>query len=157
MSVEDIIKEQSEMKAHTHEFALWRRKWQEFNSSIIFNWHLFKLEISERGNIPRSPGIYTLLIQPGIASHPGCSYLMYIGQARSLRDRFSDYLHKEKRETGRPKIFRFLNMYPDNVWFCFTNVTANQLNNVEDSLLEAMIPPANDQLPATIRPVAGAF
>ncbi len=90
MSVEDIIKEQSEMKAHTHEFALWRRKWQEFNSSIIFNWHLFKLEISERGNIPRSPGIYTLLIQPGIASHPGCSYLMYIGQARSLRDRFSE-------------------------------------------------------------------
>ncbi len=157
MAVEDIIREQDELKAHTYKFALWKRKWQEFTPLIVYNWQLVKLSVAEQGNIPDSPGIYSLLIQPGIATHPGCSYLMYIGKSVSLRKRFSNYLHSEKRETGRPKVFRFLNMYPDNVWFCFTGVSADQLKNVEDVLLETLIPPANDQLPASIRLVVGAF
>jgi excinuclease UvrABC nuclease subunit len=36
---------------------------------------------------------------------------MYVGRTNSLRRRFNEYLNERKRETGRPKIYRLLNMY----------------------------------------------
>src|SRR2546426_704434 len=79
-------------------------------------------------NIPASPGVYSLLLRPGIADHPACSYLMYVGKTRSLRRRFREYLTREKQETGRPKIFRLLMKYPDHVWFCFTNASNDAID-----------------------------
>ena len=157
MVVTDIINEQDEFKAHCYEFALWRRKWQEYRDICVLDWQLYPLADHERPSIPDQPGIYTLLVQPGIASHPACSYLMYVGQTTSLRRRFGEYLTSEKRETGRPKIFRLLNMYPDHAWFCFSLVPDANLDVVEAALLTAYIPPANDQLPAQVRRVTGAF
>jgi len=157
MAVTDIINEQNEYKAHCHGFALWRRKWQEYCDICVLDWQLYSLAGHERSNIPDQPGIYTLLVQPGIASHPACSYLMYVGKTTSLHRRFREYLTKEKRETGRPKVFRLLNMYPDHTWFCFSLVPEANLADVEDALVIAYLPPANDRLPAQVRRVIGAF
>lgn len=157
MAVADIIKEQDEMKAHCYEFVLWPCRWQSYRCSNVHNWRLCRLVDLERDRIPDQPGVYTLLIQPGIASHPACSYLMYIGQATSLRRRFGDYLNRERRETGRPKIFRLLNKYSDHVWFCFTLVPPESLTEVEDALTAAYVPPCNDRLPSEISSVRGAF
>lgn len=82
---------------------------------------------------------------------------MYVGKTNSLHRRFGEYLNQEKRETGRPKIFRLLNVYPDHTWFCFSLVSQTDLVNVEEALLAAYIPPANDQLPAEVSKVTGAF
>lgn len=153
----DIIREQDEAIAHRREFILWPSKWEGFDRTKVYGWQWHKLDASERPNIPDEPGIYTLLIQPGIAGHPLCSYLMYVGQAVSLRTRFADYLTRERRESGRPKIFRLLNKYSNYIWFCFTIVPEETLDDVEDSLMNAYIPPCNDQLPIEIRPVRGAF
>lgn len=157
MAVADIINEQDEMKAHCYEFVLWRRKWHEYPDICALDWQVYRLADHGRASIPKEPGIYTLLVQPGIAEHPACSYLMYVGQTGSLRRRFGDYLNQEKRETGRPKIFRLLNMYPDNVWFCFSLVPEADLDTVEDALLIAYMPPTNDQLPAEVSQIRRAF
>lgn len=155
MPVVDIIREQDDMKAHEQCFVLWPRQWQIYLDT--HNWKIYRLDEIEKDRIPRRSGVYSLLIQPGIANHPACSYLMYIGQAKSLRRRFMDYLNERKRETGRPKIYRFLNKYKDYVCFCYTIVRKNDLTKVETNLLNAFIPPANDQYPVEIRRIIGAF
>ncbi len=82
---------------------------------------------------------------------------MYVGQASNLRRRFGEYLNAERREDGRPKIFRLLNMYDPHLWFCYTEVPQANITTLEDDLLEAFIPPCNDKFPASIRRVVGAF
>jgi len=155
MSVVDIIQEQNEMKAHNQCFVLWPRQWKKYLDT--HKWKIYRLDAIDKDRIPRRSGVYSLLIQPGIANHPVCSYLMYIGKTKLLRSRFMYYLNERKRETGRPKIFRFLNMYQDYVYFCCTTVREDDLTKVEDKLLVAYIPPANDQYPAEIRKITGAF
>jgi excinuclease UvrABC nuclease subunit len=155
MSVVDIIQEQDEMKAHCCDFVLWPRQWRTYDGE--HDWTMYKLTRPGRGNIPDQPGIYTLLIQPGIANHSACSYLMYVGQTNSLYRRFGEYLSERKRETGRPKILRLLNKYSDNVWFCFTIAPEDALDTIEENLINAYLPPANDQLPAEVSRVMRAF
>lgn len=154
-SVFDIIQAQNEMRAHQYAFTLWPLRWATYSET--HEWQLSRLADSELGNIPDAPGIYTLLALPGIANHPVCSYLMYVGQTISLRRRFREYLSKERKESGRPKLFRFLNIYPDQVWFCFTSVDAALLDNVENGLKNAYIPPLNDAYSGELSKVVGAF
>jgi excinuclease UvrABC nuclease subunit len=155
MSVNDIIEKQDEMKSHSYDFTLWPAGWGKFK--LRYEWKSHKLEKSTTNNIPDQAGIYTLLIQPGIAGHPACSYLMYVGRTKSLRRRFRDYLNKEKLSSGRPKIFRLLNKYSDYLWFCYTIIETETLQNTEKELIEAYVPPCNDQIPAKIHKVIGAF
>lgn len=107
--------------------------------------------------MPASAGIYTLLVQPAVAYHDECSYLMYVGQAVSLKKRFGEYLNAERLETGRPKLFRLLNIYDQYVWFGFTPIPAQHLDEVEDALIAAHLPPCNDRLPAKVRKAVKAF
>jgi hypothetical protein len=151
----DVLEDVDEAKAHTQWFVLWPRQWRRYARS--HGWRLEKLEESKKGKIPDGSGIYTLILQPGIAGHDSCSYLMYVGQALSLRRRFSEYLGKERRESGRPKISYFLNRYDGYVWFCYTTVGTRSLDKVEHGLLCAYIPPLNDQFTGRIGKVVRAF
>ncbi len=144
-----------EAMAHELSFVLWPRQWKKYIRS--HGWRLEKLEGSKKAAVPDAPGIYTLVLQPGIAGHCSCSYLMYVGQASSLRTRFGDYLAKEKRVSGRPKLFHFLNKYDGYVWFCYTKVAPKSLTNVENGLLSAYIPPLNERLPSIVSRVVRAF
>lgn len=155
--VMDIIEQMGDLALQTWKIRLWARRWMRYGGSNTLGWQVYRLHRNQRGHIPDEPGIYTLVAKPSIAKHPESSYLMYLGQTESLHRRFGEYLTKEKRETGRPKVFLLLNLYPDHTWFCFTPVPLDDLNAAEDALLEAFLPPCNDQLPATVRKVTGAF
>ncbi len=153
----DIIEEQDALLARQYRFVLSPEQWAAYKDAKIAGWNLIRLSKATRKSVPLDSGIYTLLILPSVANHPSCSYLMYVGQAVSLRKRFSEYLNRERRESGRPKVFRLLNVYDKHVWFAFTGVPRNRLNSVEDGLIEAHLPPCNDKLPAAIRKVGKAF
>lgn len=158
MPVIDLIDEQDEMSKHMwNEVVLWPRQWQRYQMVQPFNWQICRLVEVERQNIPDHSGIYTLVIQPKVFGHPACAYLMYVGKTISLRRRFTEYLNERNRETGRPKILRLLNKYPDHTWFCFTPISENEISQVEDDLISAYIPPCNDQFPASISRVINAF
>jgi hypothetical protein len=139
-------------------------KWQKFiiiQDSFPCKWKIIKLaeECKDDLDLNKVPGIYTLLVQPGIASHPSCSYLMYVGQTHNLHLRFLNYLKYEKRIRKRPNIFRLLNIYDDHIWFCFTKVAPDELDKYENGLMNAYIPPVNDvnRFPAEMRKLKGAF
>jgi len=157
VDVHDVIEQQDALIQRQYVFILSTDHWAAYADDTIKDWHLERLQQSRKTKIPVSSGIYTLLVQPDIARHPACSYLMYVGQAVNLRKRFGEYLNKERRASGRPKIFRLLNIYTDHVWFAFTRVSEASLTSVEDALVEAHLPPCNDRLPATITKARNAF
>ena len=84
---------------------------------------------------------------------------MYIGKAeRTLRQRFSEYLHEQNNLAGRPQILRLLNKYQGYLYFCCAIITKRErIEEIEKALLKAIIPPCNVDLPAEIRRVRGAF
>lgn len=159
VDVQDIIREQDELKSHSIEFVLWPRQWLRHKDNQDYQWYTYKLAIDNLSQIPNDSGIYTLIIQPAIFAHPACSYLMYVGQTISLNRRFKQYLTSEKRATGRPKIYRMLNRYTDNLWFCYTPIPSADLDSIEDRFVAAFVPPCNsdNRLPAELRHAKGAF
>lgn len=142
-SIDIITEKLKDASIRSQKFVLWPEQWASYSES--HEWHLIKLVDSERANIPARPGIYTLIVKPNVADHPANAYLMYVGQSNCLRRRFGEYLNKERKPSGRPKIFTFLNMYPNYVWFCFTQVQLSSLNLVESGLRDALFPPLNEQ------------
>jgi len=162
VTVNDLIDEQDEAKAFREDFFLWPKMWREYAQAhnYNFNWDIHPFAPSEVHNIPDENGLYTFLIQPSIALHPACSYLMYVGMAeeQSLRDRFRDYLQEKRDNKGRRKIVRLLNKYPDNLFFCCTAVQSGlPLETIEKALISAYIPPCNTKLPARVSRVIGAL
>lgn len=155
MTVTDIIKEQDEVAVHRMTFILMPKKWQTYQSS--HQWNIRKCELIEKPNIPDVSGIYTFLVRPGIADHPSCSYLMYVGKATSLRTRFGQYFSERNRETGRPNIIHLFSKYPSNLWFCYTEVPKLQLSTVENALIDALMPPLNDQIQGRAKKGKRAF
>jgi len=129
---------------HKKEFILWPKQWQTYTDS--HEWEILKLVEDNKTRVPDTSGIYSLILKPDIANHVACSYLMYIGKAQPLKKRFSDYLGLERGKSGRKKMRRFLLMYKDNIYFCYTQLEEKELNLVEDKLLQAYIPPINEEL-----------
>lgn len=107
--------------------------------------------------MPATSGIYTLLVHPQVARHDKCSYLMYVGQADSLKKRFGEYLNAERLASGRPKIFRLLNVYEGYIWFGFATIPVTKLTAIENALMTAHLPPCNDRLPAKLAKSVKAF
>lgn len=159
MSVIDLIEEQDQLIAHRYDFFLWPRQWKAYNLSDSFNWKIHPFQRNQVKHIPREPGIYSFVIQPGIASHPHCSYMMYIGKTcNTLRDRFRDYLDEQNDPNGRRKVVRFLHKYQGYLHFCCSTIAeTEQIKKIEDALISAFLPPCNSQFPADIRPAIGAF
>lgn len=154
---EDLLTDVKEYGGHIYKFTLWPRLWRNYDDSVGFDWKTVTLEISQRENIPKDAGVYTLLVNPGIARHPGTSYLMYVGKSNDLHRRFGEYLNERKRFLGRPKIYRLLNFYNEYVFFCFSLLPENEINRAEEELQKAYVPPANDRLPADIRNIVEAL
>ena len=158
----DVIQQEDDLKARSVKFVLMPEAWNGFVDNLFpCSWQITKLDENGK-NDPRlagRAGIYTLLVQPGIAAHSACSYLMYVGQTKNLRKRFYNYLVTEKRTRKRPNVFRLLNVYEGYIWFCFTEVDSDRLDEYENALMNAYIPPVNaeSRMPAEIRPSIGAF
>lgn len=158
MSVMDIIEEQDQAKINSCDFVLWPQKWEAYNLRYPFNWEIHPFQREQINNIPNEPGIYSFVIQPGIASHPHCSYLMYIGQTeRALRVRFRDYLYEKQNPKGRRKILRLLNKYQGYLYFCCSTIAkTEQIIEIEKALRIAFQPPCNSDS-TSAHPGIGAF
>lgn len=159
MSVVDLIDERDQRKIHTREFILWPQKWTAYNLPDLFDWEIHPFQPNQIKNIPSEPGIYSFVIQPGIASHAHCSYLMYIGRTeRTLRVRFGEYLRDRNNPKSRPKILELLNRYEDYLHFCCVTIEEKKrIMEIESTLINAFQPPCNDRFPAVTGDVQEGF
>ena len=121
--------------------------WAGFNSPNGLQWTIEKFEKNSTKNIPSNQfGVYSFLVQPGIAGHSACSYLMYVGKAenQSLQQRFTQYFGHLNETSRRTNISKLLRLWHGHIWFCYAPV-ANQslIDDTEQALINAFLPPFN--------------
>ena len=130
-------------------------QWAACTLPINLTWRVVKFTSRNVRMIPKTRGVYTFLVQPGIVNHPCCSYLLYVGETenQNFRQRYQQYL-REKRagdESRRPHVTDMLDKWDDFLWFCFASIEQEDLiKGVEDALLSAYLPPSNKAFPAKV-------
>jgi hypothetical protein len=149
-----------EFSRHRHTMTMMPRLWSAFllPSPHGLSWSVFPFADSSSPHIPDLQGVYAFLIVPGVADL-SVSYLMYVGETtRTLRQRFAEYLVEAASDRIRPKLIRVLAQYPDHLLFACAALPAGVVpKDIEDRLIEAFLPPCNDQVPASVRRVMRMF
>jgi hypothetical protein len=140
---------------HVKRMILSPFQWAACRLPLDLIWEAVKFTHRNMRMIPTTRGVYTFLVQPGIANHPCCSYLLYVGETenQNFRRRYQQYL-REKRagdESRRPHVTDMLEKWDGFLWFCFARIDqADLIKHVEDALLTAYLPPTNKEFPARV-------
>ena len=151
----DLVASQDEYQKHVWSICLWPAQWETCDQNLQLSWDSVVLNSTHSSKVPEVTGLYSLVIQPGIANHLGCSYLMYLGKTKNLRRRFGEYLTSER--TKRPKVLRLLEMYRGYIQFFYSKVDEAILDSMEEQLINAFVPPCNSKFTGELREARGAF
>lgn len=131
-------------------------QWCACNLPLSLQWETIRFAKENVGKVPEDrKGVYTFVIQPGIANHPAISYLLYVGKVekQGFRNRFRQYLGERiaGEKARRVHVTEMLDKWEGYRWFCFAAVDdEGQIEAVEDALLAAYLPPVNKDFPGTI-------
>ncbi len=133
------------------------QNWRACALPVKLTWRAVKFDRVNMNRVPdKAKGVYTFVVKPGIANHPSCAYLMYVGKTEKqvLRDRFSQYFAEKDKgeESRRPHVTEMLQKWEDFLWFCFAEISnIAEIKRVEDELLTAYLPPSNHTFPSKVR------
>ncbi len=70
-------------------------------------------------NVPNDQaGVYSFVADAGIANHPACNYLLYIGmtQQQNFRARYKQYLREKNNPKPRIHILRMINNWSGHLF-----------------------------------------
>lgn len=155
----ELIQSVDEAKAHlVQRVIFWRRRWEEFSPpvGITWNWKSVPFAKNSAKSVPQKEhGLYTFILCPKVASHPKNHFVLYVGKAQktTLRERFQQYL-QEMKKVKRSQICYALNKYNSYLEFCFITVPNQEdIGPGEDALLTALMPPFNEQFPASVNKI----
>jgi hypothetical protein len=150
------IKPDELARFHVTRFVLAVPLWTKFSIGVRLNWQAVAFSASIAANVPKDDrGVYCFVVQPAIADHPACSYLMYVGKVgkQGLRGRYKQYLVEERKDVQKAKrahITEMLQAWKDRLHFYYAVLPATDVDKIEDALLEAYLPPFNREFPATV-------
>jgi hypothetical protein len=139
------------------------REWSALTLPTSLTWTAHHFATTPATAIPSDKrGVYTFVVQPGIANHPLCSYLLYVGKAAGQSGGFRARYYKYQAERNapfseRPLVARMVTKWFDHLWFCFAEVDDALITATEDKLLTAYRPPMNTVFPASISGAMRAF
>ena len=153
---QDLVDAVDDAKSHVLQRAIfWKKRWAEFQPpvGIVWNWTSVPFDATAANRVPNDQhGLYTFILSPMVASHPKNYFVLYVGKAdkTTLRQRFHHYF-QEKKKVKRAHICYALNKYEGNLEFCYTTVAnQNDIEPGEDALLVALMPPFNEDFPASV-------
>jgi len=141
---------------HVKRMVLSPTHWKKCQLPLTLKWQVVPFSEDKANDLPNdTKGIYSFILQPGIADHPACSYLLYVGQTtrQDFRTRYRQYLRdlKAGEESRRPHITEMLEKWHEYLWFCYAPIPKeDMITPVEDALLAAYLPPSNKTFPAEI-------
>jgi hypothetical protein len=159
----DLLDAASELRVfEVKNLVLLPREWASLSLPTSLTWTTRRLATTPAADIPKDKrGVYTFVVQPNIACHPHCAYLLYVGKAAGesgFRARYGKYLAEKAAPTSkRPLVHRMVNLWFDYLWFSFAEVDDSQITATEDKLLAAFRPPMNTEFPASISAAMRAF
>ena len=128
------------------------QSWSDYIKYLDGNGH-----ISDKINqLPNDEGgIYMFFIQ-GQTLPSSEMYLAYIGRARcttnqNIRKRVKEYLRESSRKNGRHKIKRLFRYWKDYLYIrYFSTKDTTLIEEGERTLIRAVLPPFNDDIPDKI-------
>lgn len=134
---------------------LFPQSWAGFRRSIKLHWNLVRFSPEHAKDVPKDAGgVYSFVVQPGIADHPACSYLLYVGKTkRNFRVRYQEYLAEQRASDNsrRLAINGMLSKWNGYLWFCYAPISSQEkIAELEDALLAAYLPPFNKNLPGKL-------
>jgi len=135
---------------------LFPRAWAGFRSPVKLQWEQVPFSPTRAREVPNNEcGVYSFVVQPGIANHPACSYLLYVGKTeRNFRKRYQEYLAdlRAGMTSRRPHIAGMLTKWSGYLWFCYAPIRdEGKIVETEDALIEAYLPPTNVEMEGKLR------
>jgi hypothetical protein len=138
-------------------FILYPKHWGEYSNTISLSWNKVKFTDANADVVPNDKtGVYSFVVDPFIAQHPACGYLLYIGKVKdqNLRTRYRQYLRAEQTWKARPHIASMIQKWSGYLYFYYAEVSDTSLiNQLEEDLITAFLPPENRSWPAKITKV----
>jgi len=139
-----------------HKLVLFPKAWKECKVPTKLHWKKIRFDSKNAPNVPADErGVYSFVVEPNVANHPACSYLMYVGKTeRNFRKRYQEYLRDFSLASGsrRLHVAGMLNKWQGYLWFCYAPIKDSALiTSTEDALLAGFIPPTNVELPGKLR------
>lgn len=135
-------------------FVLSPTRWGLYDSAIPLSWNAVKFDKSEKENLPTGKqGVYTFIVKPGIANHPACAYLLYVGKTekQGFRTRFLDYFREPDRPKARQAVKAMIGLWGNHLWFCYAPVDdIAQIDALERKLIDSYVPPINQEYPGVL-------
>ena len=132
--------------------------WRGYSYPRSLKWVTIRFRLSEQSRLPNEAGVYAFLIQPGVAPDLDASYLVYVGETKSLRRRFGNYLRESAgRGNVRIQLYSMFKKFKDYVYFTYAVLPESERQQVEIALIAALTPPINRRLPVSIAEAERAF
>lgn len=172
---QEAFKLRDSIAAHRISFDLCIPLWDKFDdtkiNSLNIQWTDIKFlndqETDISDDVKALPndkgGLYIFIIKCPILLSTS-EYLAYIGRAQltqnhSLKVRCRKYLYEYCSDTGRPKITTMIGKWGKYLHLRYAVIEENDDTiNIEASLINAILPPFNDEIPSkTIRDAVAAF
>lgn len=129
--------------------------WAAFRFTTELKWKLVPFSATKLNEVPEDErGVYSFVVQPGVANHPA-SYLLSVRKTgRNFRARYREYLRDFEAgiESRRPHISGMLAKWNGYLWFCYAHIDDEaEIVPAEDALLAAYLPPTNVELSGKLR------
>ena len=160
-NTEQIDQTIEELKKHRVAFAHSPYMWSQCILPVALQWESVKFGDEERKQVPLDrSGVYAFMLEPDVVGPPKAAYLLYIGMTTDpLRERYGQYLTKElKRRFGRTIIGRMLQRWYDHLRFYYAPIKdTDSIKGIEETLLNACIPPYNQKFTGNAGPAIMAF
>jgi hypothetical protein len=161
-STYDLDQLQKLMSSHEVTFRHVPKFWEKWATKVP-PWQQAVFKKGKSGLIPDKAGLYTFILQPGVANHVANSYLLYVGISNNLRVRYRSYLgelNKTSKKTTRPFIWLMIkrwHRYLSFVYIVLPKSTNKTREELEMKFIEILNPPVNREMPAKILAARKAF
>jgi hypothetical protein len=151
MAKHDLTNRQiSNGRNYVRKFCLWEKQLATYKLNTALNWRAIKAKKANAINLPVTQGVYAFVVRTCIANMEWSGYILYIGKtdAQTFRRRYSQYFNEPKKKKPRLWVGEMLGLWKKHLYYYYAEVPVAQVDAVERSLLNALVPPNNDQFPA---------
>ena len=141
-------------------FILAPRMWHSCDLPFELRWHAVEFGEDNQDRIPTNRfGVYAFVLVPNFPGPPKSAYLLYIGKTeRSFHARYGEYLRDETDDFAARPIERALQRWHGHIWFHYAAIgDPDSVNDTEETLINACIPPCNVKFTGTLGKAIHAF
>jgi excinuclease UvrABC nuclease subunit len=145
------------------------RRWQKFcldprvwenktllKKSFEVQWKEVEFKEDNRNKVPAKQGIYMFVAKPRKDDliHPYHTYILYVGQAHNLNERFQTYFRYKNNTEPHDQLKRIMiviwEKYLSFCYFVTNDLDRKRLDMLEYDLIDTIIPPMNNRFRAKV-------